>query len=131
MHKEIDAVKNKAQKWVFEAIDDMRNRLFFELLGLDSDNGAELINDQLYRYCISNEITFTRARKYRKNDNCYVEQKNYSVVRKYVGYFRYDMEEELQVLKEIYRHLRLYINFFQPVMKQVSKVRIGSKVIKK
>lgn len=128
---EIDAVKNKAQKWVFEAIDDMRNRLPFLLLGLDSDNGAEFINDHLYRYCLSNKITFTRSRKYRKNDNCYVEQKNYSVVRKYVGYFRYDREEELQVLKELYRHLRLYINFFQPVMKQVSKVRIGSRVIKR
>jgi len=109
----------------------MRGRLPFELLGLDSDNGAEFINDHLYRYCLSNKITFTRSRKYRKNDNCYVEQKNYSVVRKYAGYFRYDTEEELQVLKELYRYLRLYINFFQPIMKQVSKVRVGSKVIKR
>ncbi len=128
---EIDAVRNKAQKWVFEAIDKMRGRLPFELLGLDSDNGAEFINDHLYRYCLSNKITFTRSRKYRKNDNCYVEQKNYSVVRKYTGYFRYDREEELQILKELYMYLRLYINFFQPVMKQISKVRIGSKVIKR
>lgn len=128
---EIDAVRNKAQKWVFEAIDDMRRRLPFELLGLDSDNGAEFINDHLYRYCLSNKITFTRSRKYRKNDNCYVEQKNYSVVRKYAGYFRYDRGEELQVLKELYGYLRLYINFFQPVMKQVSKIRVGSKVIKR
>lgn len=128
---EIDAVRNKAQIWVFEAIKGMRERLPFPLLGIDSDNGAEFINDQLYRYCFSNKITFTRTRKYRKNDNCYVEQKNYSVVRKYVGYFRYDREEELQVLKDLYGHLRLYINFFQPMMKQVSKVRIGSKVIKK
>lgn len=128
---EIDAVKNKAQKWVFEAIDSMRNRLPFPLLGIDSDNGAEFINDHLYRYCLSNEITFTRSRKYRKNDNCYVEQKNYSAVRRYTGYLRYDTEEELKILKELYRHLRLYINFFQPVMKQVSRVRIGSRVIKK
>lgn len=109
----------------------MTRRLPFPLLGIDSDNGAEFINAHLYRYCLSNKITFTRSRKYPKNDNCYVEQKNYSVVRKYVGYFRYDREEELQVLKELYRHLRLYINFFQPVMKQVSKVRIGSRVIKR
>lgn len=128
---EVDAVKNKAQMWVFEAIDEIRSRLPFPLLGIDSDNGAEFINAHLYRYCLGNKITFTRSRKYRKNDNCYVEQKNYSVVRKYVGYFRYDREEELQVLKELYRHLRLYINFFQPVMKQVSKTRIGSKVIKR
>jgi hypothetical protein len=60
---EIDAVRNKAQKWVFEAIDEMRGRLPFELLGLDSDNGAEFINDHLYRYCLSNKITFTRSRK--------------------------------------------------------------------
>lgn len=109
----------------------MKNRLPFELLGLDSDNGAEFINDQLYRYCLQNRITFTRARKYRKNDNCYVEQKNYSVVRKYVWYLRYDTEGELMIIKELYSYLRLYINFFLPVMKQVSKERIGSKVIKK
>jgi len=128
---EMDAVKNKAQKWVFEAIDNIKDRLPFDLLGLDSDNGGEFINNHLYRYCLQHKITFTRARKYRKNDNCYVEQKNYSVVRKYAGYFRYDTEEELKVLKELYRHLRLYINFFQPVMKLTEKTRIGSKVIKR
>lgn len=128
---EMDAVRNKAEKWVFEAIDEIKERLPFDLLGIDSDNGGEFINDHLYRYCISNRITFTRARKYRKNDNCYVEQKNYSVIRKYVGYYRYDTEEELKALKELYKHLRLYINFFQPVMKQKSKIRIGSKVIKR
>jgi hypothetical protein len=84
----------------------MRGRLPFELLGLDSDNGAEFINDHLYKYCLSNKITFTRSRKYRKNDRGGVEQKNYSVVRKYVGYFRYDREEELQILKELYRYLK-------------------------
>lgn len=128
---EIYAVKNKAQRWVFEAIDEMRRCLPFRLLGIDSDNGAEFINAHLYRYCLSNKITFTRARKYRKNDNCYVEQKNYSVIRKYAGYFRYDREEELHVLRTLYGYLRLYINFFQPVMKQVSKTRIGSRVIKR
>lgn len=127
---EIFAVRNKAQRWVFEAIDQMRKRLPFPLLGIDSDNGAEFINDHLYRYCISHRITFTRSRKHRKNDNCYVEQKNYSVVRRYVGYFRYDREEELFLLNELYRYLRLYINFFQPVMKQISKTRVGSKVNK-
>lgn len=128
---EMDAVRNKAQRWVFEAIDSLKGRLPFELLGLDSDNGAEFINAHLYRYCLANRITFTRSRKYRKNDNCYVEQKNYSVARRYVGYYRYDTEEELRVLKALYEHLRPYINFFQPVMKQVSKVRIGSKTIKR
>ncbi len=128
---EVDAVRNKAEKWVFEAIEGIKDKLPFDLLGIDSDNGGEFINNHLYKYCIGNRITFTRARKYRKNDNCYVEQKNYSVVRKYVGYYRYDTEEELKVLKELYKHLRPYINFFQPVMKLKEKVRVGSKVIKK
>lgn len=128
---EMDAVRNKAEKWVSEAIDETKERLPFDLLGIDSDNGGEFINSHLYRYCIQNKITFTRARKYRKNDNCYVEQKNYSVIRKYVGYLRYDTEEELKALKELYKHLRLYINFFQPVMKLKEKKRIGSKVIKR
>lgn len=128
---ELDAVRNKAEKWVSESIDETKERLPFALLGIDSDNGGEFINNHLYRYCIGNKITFTRARKYRKNDNCYVEQKNYSVVRKYVGYYRYDTEEELKALKELYKHLRLYINFFQPVMKLKEKVRVGSKVTKK
>lgn len=128
---EPDAVRNKAEKWVSEAIDEIGQRLPFDLLGIDSDNGGEFINDHLYRYCIANKITFTRARKYRKNDNCYVEQKNYSVIRKYVGYYRYDTEDELKTLKELYKHLRLYTNFFQPVMKLKEKARIGSKVIKR
>ncbi|WP_083816150.1 integrase catalytic domain-containing protein [Thermodesulfobium narugense] len=128
---EIDALRNKAQRWVFESIDEIKKRLPFKLFGIDSDNGAEFINHQPHRYCVENNITFTRSRKYRKNDNCYVEQKNYSVVRKYVGYFRYDREVELITLKRLYESLRLYINFFQPVMKQISKERIGSKVTKK
>jgi len=73
----------------------------------------------------------TRSRPYRKNDNCFVEQKNYSVVRRAVGYSRYDTEEERNILNELYGHLRLYTNFFQPVMKLIEKMRIGSKVIKK
>jgi hypothetical protein len=71
----------------------IRERLPFPLLGIDSDNGGEFINDQLYRYCQSEQITFTRGRPYRKNDSCYVEQKNYSVVRRAVGYLRYDTVE--------------------------------------
>jgi hypothetical protein len=81
---------NKAQRWVHEAIDEIAAELPFPLLGLDSDNGAEFINMHLYRYCIERGITFTRSRPYRKNDNCYVEQKNWPVVRQQVGYARYD-----------------------------------------
>lgn len=124
------AVKNRAQKWVFEGLTEMEKRLPFPLLGLDSDNDSAFINDHLFRYCREKQITFTRSRPYRKNDSCYVEQKNYSVVRRTVGYLRYDTEEELKTLNQLYRILRLYANFFQPVMKLKQKMRIGSKVKK-
>lgn len=93
-----------------------RANLAVPLLGLDSDNGLEFINAQLYHWCIDQEITFTRSRPYRKNDNCFVEQKNFPVVRQQVGYLRYETAVELEVLGELYRHLRLYVNFFQPQM---------------
>jgi hypothetical protein len=127
---ETEAVPNKAQVWVFEAIQAIRQRLPFPLLGLDSDNGSEFINNDLLRYCQQQRITFTRARPYRKNDNCYVEQKNYSVVRQTVGYQRFDSAAELMVLKQLYATLRLYTNFFQPTMKLKSKERFGSRVKK-
>jgi len=87
---EMEAVKNKAQIHVFAAMQELRQRLPFPLLGIDSDNGGEFINDELLRYCEDQHITFTRSRPYRKNDNCFVEQKNYSLVRRTVGYYRYD-----------------------------------------
>jgi len=125
------AVKNKAQIWVFGGIEDMRVRLPFDLLGIDSDNGSEFINDHLFRFCRAEEITFTRSRAYRKNDSCHVEQKNYTAVRQYVGYFRYDTEEELKVMNELYSNLSLYLNYFHPAMKLKSKERIGSRVKKR
>jgi hypothetical protein len=128
---ETQAVKNKAQRWVFEALKDIRERLPFPLLGIDSDNGSEFINHHLLRYCQQERITFTRTRSYRKNDNCFVEQKNYSIVRRAVGYSRYDTPEEQAALNELYQQLRLYSNFFQPSMKLIEKIRIGSKVTKK
>jgi len=128
---EVQAVKNKAQIWVFAAIKEISAKLPFELLGIDSDNGGEFINNQLLRYCQQQQITFTRSRTSRKNDNCFVEQKNYSVVRRAVGYLRYDSEPELKLLNELYSKLRLYTNYFQPVMKLVEKQRLGSKVKKK
>ena len=127
---ETEAVRNKAQVWVFNALTRIRKRLPFDLLGIDSDNGSEFINNELYRYCIQERITFTRARPYRKNDNCFVEEKNWSVVRRNVGYRRYDTPEELEVLNELYSHLRLYTNYFLPTMKLVNKQRIGSRVKK-
>lgn len=127
---EMQAVKNKAEKWVFEAIKDIRNKMPFALCGIHSDNGGEFINHHLVRYCINEKITFTRSRSYKKNDNCYVEQKNYSIIRRAVGYLRHDTKVELELLNELYGYLRLYVNFFQPIMKLVSKTRTGSKVSK-
>lgn len=122
------AVPTKAQCWVFEALKEVRGRLPFEVLGLDSDNGAEFINHQLLRYCEEEGITFTRSRPYRKNDTCYVEQKNWSIVRRYAGYGRYEGEAACQCLNELYSVLREYVNFFLPSMKLVEKTRDGARV---
>lgn len=128
---ETEAVRNRAQVWTFQALEKIKQRLPFALLGIDSDNDGAFINDHLVRYCQKNNLTFTRSRPYRKNDSCYVEQKNYSVVRRLVGYLRYDTEEEQRILEQLYCRSRLYYNFFQPNMKLVSKERVGSKVIKR
>lgn len=128
---ELVAVRNKAQVWVFEAIQQVRERLPFPLLGLDSDNGSEFINNHLRRYCQQEQITLTRSRPYRKNDNCFVEQKNYSVVRRYVGYGRYEGELEVELLNQLYAQLRLYVNFFLPSLKLKEKIRRGSRVQKR
>ena len=128
---ETRALRNKAQRWVHDAIEDIERTLPFPLVGLDSDNGAEFINAQLLNWCEEHAITFTRSRPYRKNDNCFVEQKNWPVVRQQVGYARYDTPEELEALKGLYRVLRLYVNFFQPQMKLVHKTRRGAKVTKR
>jgi hypothetical protein len=115
----------------FAGIKRIEGRLPFSILGIDSDNGSEFINAHILRYCEQNQITFTRSRPYRKNDSCFIEQKNYSVIRRAVGYSRYDTDNELNILNELYGYLRLYVNFFQPVRKLIKKERIGSKVIKR
>ena len=128
---ELAAVPNKAQVWVFEALQQLRQQLPFPLLGLDSDNGGEFINHHLHAYCLQEGITFTRSRPYRKNDNCFVEQKNYTVVRRAVGYARYDRPEQIQLLNELYGHLRRQVNFFLPSQKLKDKTRKGSRVSKR
>lgn len=125
------AVRNKAQVHVFAAVLEIRKSLPFPLFGLDSDNGSEFINDQLSRYCRHEGLTFTRSRPYRKNDSCFVEQKNWTVVRQSVGYARYDTPEELELLNRIYATLRLLHNFFLPQMKLAQKTRVGGKVSKR
>jgi hypothetical protein len=125
------ALKNKAQVWTLEGVQKIRAKLPFSLLGIDSDNGSEFINQTLYNFCQEQKITFTRSRPYRKNDSCFVEQKNYSVVRRAVGYQRFDTEEQLHLLNQLYESLDLYTNFFQPSMKLQSKERHGARVKKK
>jgi hypothetical protein len=125
------ALKNKAQVWTLEGVQKIQAKLPFPLLGLDSDNGSEFINQTLYDFCQEQKITFTRSRPYRKNDSCFVEQKNYSVVRRAVGYQRFDTEQQLRLLNQLYESLDLYTNFFQPSMKLQSKERHGARVKKK
>ena len=124
------ATPNKAQVHVFDAICRARERLPFPLLGIDSDNGSEFINDQLYRYSVQERIAFTRGRAGKKNDSAYAEQKNWSVVRRAVGYYRYDTPEQLDLLNRLYAVMHFYVNFFLPTMKLEEKSRLGSKVKK-
>lgn len=128
---EVRAIRNKAQIWTVAALDEISKILPFPLLGVDSDNGSEFINAHLLKYCKRNKITFTRSRPYHKNDGCFVEQKNDVVVRRTAGYLRYDTDEELIILNEMYESVRLWVNFFTPSQKLISKVREGSKVRKK
>ncbi len=128
---ETKAVRNKAQKWVFEALVELRGAFPFPIRGLDSDSGTEFINAHLLAYCEQEELTFTRSRSGNKNDGAYVEQKNWSVVRRAVGYHRYDTGAELELLNGIYALLRLQTNFFSPQQKLVEKHRHGAKVTKR
>ena len=124
-------MQNKAQKWVFAAIKYLRWLCPILMRGIDTDDGSEFINDQLLRYCQAQQITFTRSGPYRKNDTCYVEQKSDAVVRRTVGYARYESPEALEALNELYEVVRLLVNFFSPSAKLIQKTRVGSKVYKK
>jgi len=112
---ELSVLPNWGQQAVKDAIDEMRSRLPFPLLGIDSDNDSAFLNGDLLRYCKDNKITFTRCRPYKKNDQAHVEQKNCLAVRKLVGYDRYTGQKAKGVLETIYRDWRLLVNFFQPV----------------
>jgi transposase InsO family protein len=128
---ETQAVRNKAHCWTGAALKDIRSRLPFPLLGIHSDNGTEFINHALHDCCRDNGLEFTRSRPYQKNDNRCVEQKNYSVLRRAVGYQRYETRQHLLLLNRLYTELRPYTNFFQPVVKLLVKTRIGSRVHKR
>lgn len=125
------AVMGKTQRAVHGGLEGVRERLPFPLLGLDFDNGPEFMNGHLIRYCQAEGVTYTRCRAYHKDDQAHIEQKNWTVVRQFVGYDRYESAAALLQLRRVYELLRLYINFYQPVMKLVGKEREGSKVTKR
>ena len=126
---ETRAVLGRGQAGVQQALAEMRQVLPFALRGIDSDNGSEFINAHLYRYCQAEGIQFTRGRPYKKDDNAHVEQKNWTHVRKLMGYVRYDSREALTAMNALYRHeLRLFQNLCLPSVKLVRKVRVGSRV---
>ena len=116
--------ENNAQK----SLETIKRKLPFRLCGIDSDNGEEFINWHMYRWCKKEEITFTRCREYRKNDQAHVEEKNWSVVRRYAGYKRFETQEQVILLNKLYEQLRLYFNFFQATLKLERKERINGKV---
>ncbi len=127
-----EAVMGRSQEAVFGGIKRVRNRFPFAFREIHSDNGTEFINWHLFRYTNKENLRFSRSRPNKKNDNCFVEQKNWTHVKKFVGYFRYDTKKELDVLNDLYRNeLRVYKNFFQPVIKLISKHRTGGRIHRK
>jgi len=126
---ETRAVLGRSEHRVQTALDEIRRALPFRLQGIDSDNGSEFINDHLYRYCQAQQIQFTRGRPYKKDDNAHIEQKNWTHVRKLVGYLRYDTPAAVAALNDLYRHeLRLLQNLFLPSVKLVRKERVGARL---
>jgi hypothetical protein len=124
-----EAVMGRGQRAVFEALQIIRHRCPFHWLGIDSDNDSVFINGHLLRYCQDHGLQFSRSRPSRKNDNAYIEQKNYTHVRRPLGYLRYDTSEELRIIKNLYQNeLRLFKNFFQPMMKLKSKQRLNGQL---
>jgi hypothetical protein len=124
------AVLNKAQRHVFAGLMDVEQRQPFPLAGIDSDNGSEFINHELYRFCKEKGICFTRSRTYTKNDSCHVEQKNWSLVRRHIGYIRFEGQAAVTLLNAYYDLLRLQVNFFLPSTKLIEKRRDGARVYK-
>jgi transposase InsO family protein len=124
-------VRSKHMDRVRAALHRIRTDLPMELKHLHTDNGSEFVNEQLAAYCRKAGIPFTRGRPYRKNDQAFVEQRNWSAVRQAVGYVRYSSKEAYALLEQLYGYQQLYQNFFQPVRKLVSRERVGSRVVKR
>ena len=125
------SVKNKAARWVLEAIEQASGRFPFPIVGIDSDNGSEFINAHLFTYCTENKITFTRSRSGNKNDGAHVEQKNWTHVRQLVGYLRFDTEHELALLNQIWELDGVFTNYLLAQQKLIEKHRHGAKVTKR
>lgn len=125
------SVRSKGERIVAATLQDIAIELPFALRGIHSDNGSEFINHHLLRWTQAMQITFTRARPHRSNDNAHVEQKNYTFVRHAVGYFRYDTARELELLNRLWAEQTRLMNLFVPQQKLVSKTRIGAKVTKR
>jgi hypothetical protein len=123
-------VRNKAAKHMFCSLLEIQAALPFPLLGIDSDNGSEFINEHLLAWCQAQQITFTRSRPANSNDGCHVEQKNWDIARRTVGYWRYDTAGEVEVLNRIWPALSPLINLFTPQQKLATKVRVEAKVTK-
>jgi transposase InsO family protein len=123
------AVLGRGEEAVQRALNEIRGVLPFALLGVDSDNGSEFINWHLKRWCEQQGIQLTRGRPYKKDDNAHVEQKNWTHVRKLLGWERYDTHEAVAAMNHLYgQELRLWLNLFLPSVKLVKKTRVGSRV---
>lgn len=126
---ETRAMMGKHEQKVLDRLEEIRRGFPFDLRGLDADNGSEFINDKVFKYCRARDIEFTRSRPYKKDDNAHVEQKNWTHVRKLLGWDRYDTEEALRAINDLYANeLRLYLNLFQPSVKLIKVVRRGSRL---
>jgi transposase InsO family protein len=126
---ETRAVMGKGQYGVKTAMEDIEQHLPFKLLGIDSDNGSEFINYHLKAFCDQRKIQFTRGRPYKKDDNAHIEQKNWTHVRKILGYLRYDSPAALEAINDLYqKELGSMMNLFQPSVKLVKKSRVGSRL---
>ena len=122
------AIAVRSQGETKAGLEQMRPRFPFRIQEIHPDNDSAMINDLLWDWCRQVRIRMSRSRPYKKNDNAWVEQKNWTHVRKVVGYRRYDNTVELKLLNEIYTVARLYRNFFQPTIKLVSKTRVEGRI---
>ena len=121
----------REQRLLTEVLGEVRKKLPFDLLGLDTDNDSVFLNETVRDFCLAEGIEFTRCRPYRKSDQAWVEQKNGSVVRRNVGYRRFEGLEAAMALARFYAALRLFVNFFQPSFKLAEKAREGATVRKR